>query len=115
MTRISLHLRVSGTIWENKTKSNATRGFADDTAPIPAESRKTAAQKMTLLELTLGQIANFCPVISRHTIVRSSTSVDSIWQLTRAHYVFQSTGVHFLDPADFKLEQDEALKIYSSV
>ena len=98
---------VSGASWEKKTKSNATRGFVDDTVPIPTESRKTAAQKVTLLELMLGQIANFCPVMSRNTIIRRSTSIDSIWQLIRAHYGFQSTGAHFLDLADFKLEQDE--------
>ena len=104
---------LSGATWEKKTKSNAS--FVDDTAPIPAESRKPAGQKVTLLELMLGQIANFCPVISRNTIIRSSTSVDSIWQLTRAHYVFLSTSAHCLDLADFKFEQDEPLKIYSSI
>ena len=72
---------VSGASWEKKTKSNVIRGFVDDTAPIPTESRKTAAQKVALLELMLGQIANFCPIIS-----------------------------HFLDLADFKLEQDERPK-----
>ena len=34
---------VSGATWEKKTKSNATRGLVDDTAPIQTESRKTAA------------------------------------------------------------------------
>ena len=98
---------VSGASWEKKTKSNATKGFENDTAPIPTERRKTAARKVTLLELMLSQIASFCPVISRNTVIRSSTSIDSIWQLIRAHYGFQSTGAHFLDLADFKLEQDE--------
>ena len=98
---------VSGAPWEQKTKSNATRRFVDDTAPIPTEIRRTAVQKVARLELMLGQIANFCPVISRNTIVRSSTSIDSIWQLIRPHYGFQSTGAHFLDLVDFKLEQDE--------
>ena len=62
---------------------------------------------MPLDDLMLGQIANFCPVIARNTIIRSSTSIDSIWQIIRAHYGFQSTDAHFLDLADFKLEQDE--------
>ena len=57
----------------------------------------------------LGQIANFCPVISRNTIVKNSTSVKSIWQATRAHYGFQSTGAHFLDFASIKLDVNEDL------
>ena len=54
---------VSGATWEKKTKSNATRGFVDDTAPIPKESRKTAAQKVTLLELMLGTFVLLSPGI----------------------------------------------------
>ena len=53
------------------------------------------------------QIANFCPVISRNTIAKNSTSVKSIWQVIRAHYGFQSTGAHFLDFASIKLDVDE--------
>ena len=40
-------------------------------------------------------------------IVKNSTSVDNIWQSIHAHYGFQSTGGHFLDLADIKLEQGE--------
>ena len=55
----------------------------------------------------LGQIANFCPVISRNTIVRNSTSLDNVWQSIRAHFGFQTTGAHFIDFADFKLKPGE--------
>ena len=55
----------------------------------------------------LGQIANYCPVISRSTIVKNSTSIDNIWQAIRTHYGFQSTGGHFLDFADIKLEPNK--------
>ena len=55
----------------------------------------------------LGQIANYCPVISRNTIIKNSTDIASIWQFIRAHYGFQSTGSHFLDLAEFKLEHEE--------
>ena len=44
-----------------------------------------------------GQIANYCRVISRNTIVKNSTSMSSIWQAIRLHFGFQSTGAHFLD------------------
>ena len=55
----------------------------------------------------LGQIANYCPVISRNTIVKNSTSLSDIWQSIRLHYGFQSSGAHFLDFSDIKLEPDE--------
>ena len=60
---------------------------------LPVEKYK----KCTHLELRLGQIANYCPVISRNTIVKTSTSMSSIWQAIRLHLGFQSTGAHFLD------------------
>ena len=55
----------------------------------------------------LGQIANFVPIISRHTIVNNSTSMNSIWQAIRLHFGFQSTGGHFLDFNSIKLEIGE--------
>lgn len=54
-------------------------------------------QKVNMLELMLGQIANYCPVISRNTIVKHLTSVDQIWQIIRLHYGFQTTGAYFID------------------
>ena len=55
----------------------------------------------------LGQIANFCPVISRSSIVKNSTSISSVWQAIRAHYGFQCTCARFLDFSNIKLEVDE--------
>ena len=98
---------VPGTTWLKKSKNNLNRGFTNDATPIPESQRRTAAQKVTHLELMLGQIANYCPVISRSTIVKNSTSIDNIWQAIRTHYGFQSTGGHFLDFADIKLEPNE--------
>ena len=53
------------------------------------------------------QIANFCTVISRNSIVKNSTSLKDILQLIRLHFGFQSTGSHFLDLADIRLETGE--------
>ena len=83
------------------------RGLVDDTNAAPEASRHTAAQKVSHLELMLGQIANYCPVISRNTIVKNSTSVTNIWQAIRLHYGFQSTGAHFLDFNSIHLEPRE--------
>jgi hypothetical protein len=98
------------TTWRRKTSANPTRGFEDDGEAVPEATRRTAAQKVTHLELMLGQIANFCPVVSRNTIVKSSTSIQSIWQAIRAHFGFQSTGSRFLDFNNIRLEQGDALK-----
>ena len=39
--------------------------------------------------------------------MKNSTSIESIWQLIRLHYGFQSTGAHFIDFNNIKLEFDE--------
>ena len=98
---------VSGAEWEKKSRTSPTRGFLDDVDPVPVAHRRTKERKVSMLELMLGQIANYCPVISRQTIVRNSTSIDSIWQAIRLHYGFQSTGAHFIDFAAIKREPDE--------
>jgi len=46
-----------------------------------------------MLELMLGQVANFSPVSSRNQLIKSSTSMD--------------TGGHFVDLCDIKLEPGE--------
>ena len=98
---------VDGFTWNKKTAADPLRGLNDDIEPIPEPQRRTAAQKVTQLELMLGQIANFCPVISRNTVVKNSISVSSIWQSIRLHYGFQSTGAHFIDFNAIKLEPSE--------
>uniref|UniRef100_A0A6A7G5Q4 Retrovirus-related Pol polyprotein from transposon opus n=1 Tax=Hirondellea gigas TaxID=1518452 RepID=A0A6A7G5Q4_9CRUS len=93
--------------WEKKTKRDPTRGLEYDPSSVPEVRHYTAQQKVATLELMLGQVANYCPVISRNTIVRNSTSIDQIWQCIRLHYGFQSTGAHFVGLADMKLEVGE--------
>ena len=90
--------------WAKKTSVNPLRGFIDDTE---GDNRKTAQQKNATLEMMLGMIANYCPVIARNSIVKSSTSLSSIWQLIRQHYGFQSSGAHFLDLASIQLQPNE--------
>ena len=51
--------------WEKSGVAN--RGLVNDADPIPENKRKTAEGKVIHLELMLGQIgqiANFCPVLS---------------------------------------------------
>ena len=83
--------------WQNKSTTAPTRSFTNDDKDVPFASRRTAQQKCTHLELKLGQIENFCPVIFRNSIVKTPTSIQSIWKAIRMHYGFQSTWAHFLD------------------
>lgn len=93
--------------WEKQSRGSPLRGLTNDVAPIPADSRKTAQQKLNYLELMLGMIANFCPVISRNTIIKKSTSVANVWQLIRVHYGFQTSGSHLLDFSSIKRQPEE--------
>ena len=90
--------------WEKRCAAHPNRGFTDDN---DLTSGRTAIQQAYMLDLMLGQIANYCPVISRNTIAKNSTSLAGIWQTIRLHYGFQSTGAHFLDFADIHLQADE--------
>ena len=97
---------AEGTMWAKKSRTAVLRGFQSDGEPIPEARRRTAQQKVIHLELMLGQIANYCPMISRNTIVGNSKTIDSIWQAIRLHYGFQTTGTQ-LDFVDVHLETDE--------
>ena len=87
-------------VWQKKTAARPHRGFTDD-GDVYAVYLKTGAKPQdkinAQIELMLGQIANYCPVISRSSILKNSTSLNDIWQLIRQHYGFQSSGAHFLD------------------
>ena len=96
-----------GFTWRKKSQGIAHRGLADDGEAVPEADRRTAAQKAASLELMLGQLANFCPVISRNRIIKASTALSDIWQAIRLHFGFQSTGGYFLDIANIKLEPNE--------
>ena len=94
--------------WNKKSAADPHRGLASDDDNVPEDRRRTATQKTVPLELMLGQIANFCPVVSRNTIVKTAESLRDIWQRLRQHYGFQSSGAHFLDLSLIKYELDES-------
>ncbi len=81
--------------------------MTNDGDDVPQADRRTAQQKCSTLDLMLGQIANYCPIIARNTIVKNSRSLSDIWSTIRLHYGFQSTGGHFIDFNNIHLEADE--------
>ena len=96
-----------GKTWAKKSKTTPLRNFVDDGEGVPQAQRKTAQQKCATLDLMLEQIANFCPIIARNTIIKISKSLNDIWQAIRLHYGFQNIGDHFLDFSNMHLEPDE--------
>ena len=54
-----------GVTWLKKNSTNPNRGLTNDAG----NNGVTADQKVLHLESLLNQIANFCPVVSRNTIV----------------------------------------------
>ena len=93
--------------WDKKTKDSQHRGFVDDNQNLPDALHCTKKQNVNILEMLLGQNANYTPIISRNTIVKNSTSIDSIWQAIHLHYDFQTSGSNFLDFTCIKLQSDE--------
>ena len=98
---------ADGVTWLKKTRAQPLRGLESDGDAVPLSRRLTARQKANFLELMLGQIANYCPIISRSTLVKNSTSLAFIWQTIRQHFGFQVTGAQFIDFSDIHLAADE--------
>ena len=90
-----------------KDQSSTASGLESDGETVPLSRRLTARQKANILELMLGQIANYCPIISRSTLVKNSTSLEFIWQTIQQHFGFQVTGAQFIDFSDIHLAADE--------
>ncbi len=98
---------TDGSSWGKKTNTSPLRGFTNDPETVPAAQRRTAAQKTAHLEMMLGQVANYAPIISRNSIVKNSTSINGVWQTIRQHYGLQSTGSRFLDLAFISLKPEQ--------
>ena len=71
---------------------------------LPEGSHRTAQQKVSMLELMLDLIANYCSVFSRNTIVKNSTSKGSIWSAICLHFSFKATRAHFQDLSEIHLK-----------
>ena len=68
---------ADGVTWLKKIRAQPLRGLESDGEAVPLSRRLTARQKANFLELMLGQIANYCPIISRSTLVWWKTQPPS--------------------------------------
>lgn len=96
-------------VGEKTPKTKPYRVFSNDDENKPEASRPTKEQIVNILELLLGQITNFCPTISRNTIVKNPMSVNKIWQTIRLYFGFQTAGTHFIDFDNIRFERPEDL------
>ena len=84
------------------------RGFTDDDTETNADIKMSGVAKKLLLNICLGSIATYAPVISPKFIKNQSTCYDDIWSRLRAHYGFRKTGARITEFCDFKLDSDES-------
>ena len=90
------------------------RGFTDDgeigeSSPgVTAENKMNKAAKGALLNIVLGSIAGYAPVISSRFIKYQSTSLEAIWNRLRAFYGFRRTGSRVLEMMDIKMQLNES-------
>ena len=89
------------------------RGFTDDDASLP--NRRTAKQKAAMLQLMLGSIASYAPVISRQSIVTDALCLNDIWTRLRTHFGFRKTGALILDLPSFTLSSEGGGESYESL
>ena len=88
------------------------RGYTDDVTTganaVSEAVRMTALQKEAMLQVLLGSVATFAPVISHKYITQQATCFDDIWNRLRSHYGFRVTGGRILELAQFSLNSNES-------
>ena len=84
------------------------RGFADDDEGFNLETKMNKAAKAALLNILLGSIATYAPVISHRFVKSQSTSLESIWDRLRSYYGLRKTGGRVLELMEFRREQNES-------
>ena len=94
--------------------SEENRGFTDDAAVgannpgVTEENKMNKEAKAALLNVVLGSIAGYAPVISSRFIKRQATSLESIWNRLRSFYGFRRTGSRVLELMDIKMDPNES-------
>ena len=88
------------------------RGFVDDgavgTGIVTEDNKMNKNAKVALLNIILGSLATYCPVISSKFIKNQSTCMESIWSRLRVYYGFRRAGSRILQLLDFNPEMNES-------
>ena len=86
------------------------RGLVDDTTQ--GQNSRTAAQKVAYLNLMLGSIAGYAPIIRRTFFTQDACSLHDIWSRLRTYYHFRKTGALILDYESITLEAGETYESF---
>ena len=84
---------AEGFTWKAPTVLN--RGLRDDEGD--GQNKRTAAQKVLCLNMMLGSIAGYAPIIRRTFFTNEACSLHDIWSRLRTYYHFRKTGALILD------------------
>ena len=89
--------------------SVVNRGLVNDEQG-PAANRRTAKQKVAYLNLMLGSISSYAPVISKRFITEEAQSLNEIWDRLRTRFGCRKTGGLILDIGTdrFTLQEGES-------
>ena len=115
---VSLDNKSSRFLSDLKTWTSADdRGFTDDVddadgATHTAETKMNKTAKAALLNIILGSVATYAPVISARFIKQQSTSFVSIWDRLRSHYGLRKTGGRILELMELKPGATESRETY---
>ena len=115
---ISLDNKASRFLSDLSTWSSAAdRGFTDDVdgaagAAHTPETKMNKTAKAALLNIILGSVATYAPVISASFIKKQSTSFNSIWDRLRSHYGLRKTGGRILELMELKPASSETREAY---
>ena len=74
----------------------------------PGSDGQSAKQRAAILQMLLGTIASYAPVISRQYVTKEALSLDDIWHRLRIFYGFRKSGALILDLPQFHLEEGES-------
>ena len=86
--------------------SVANRGLVADDPNTP--HARTAKQKAAYLDLMLGSIRSYAPVVSKRFITHEAESLDEIWDRLRTRYKCRKTGSTILELAAFTTDPNES-------
>ena len=88
--------------------STQNRGFTDDSNEVNQDKRMTKEAKAALLNIILGSISTYAPIISPRFVKNQSTSLESIWDRLRGYYGFRKTGARVLDLPQLHQDSNES-------
>ena len=99
-------------IWQKKSE-HPTRGFVNTSkgeGPNATDIIVNDTKKAKFLDIFLGMVAGFAPVLSPNIITRDACSMNEICQKLKAHYGFASTGSSILDVVNIHQQDDESVE-----